>query len=257
MTHEQIAIIGSGNMGQAIARGLIDNKIVTKQQLHLTNSQTGSKDAVENATIIILAIKPQVKDSVFEEIKEIVKNQLVISVMAGVTIDTIQHSLGKKIGVVRIMPNIAAKVGKSMSVWVKSSEVTEAHAAKAKRILEAIGLQLELQKEDQIDKVTAISGSGPAYFFYLTEIIENAAIKIGFSQKDARLLAEQTLVGSAELLATSKDSAINLRHIVTSKGGTTEAAIETFQKENLQNTISKGITAAYNRARKLGKTLSK
>ena len=252
MIHEQIAIIGSGNMGQAIARGLLDKKIASQQQLHLTNSQTGNKDAVKNATIIILAIKPQVKDTVFQEIQEVITDQLVISVMAGVTIDTIQNAL-KKIGVVRVMPNIAAKIGKSMSVWVKSPEVTATQVTQAEHILEAIGQQLELQTEDQIDKATAISGSGPAYFFYLTELLENAAKEIGFSPQDAKVLAEQTLVGSAELLQVTKDSAENLRRAVTSKGGTTEAAIETLQKENLQDTFIKGIKAAYKRATQLGK----
>ncbi len=254
---ERIAIIGSGNMGQAIARGLLDNKIITQQQLFLTNSQTGNKEAITKADIIILAVKPQNKDTVFEEIKEVVTNQLIISVMAGITIESIQNSLGGKNSIIRVMPNIAAKIGKSMSVWIKNPQVSSTQTEKIKLILEAIGQQLELHTEDQIDKATAISGSGPAYIFYLTEILENAAIKIGFSDREAKLLAEQTLIGSAELLQKSKESATNLRSAVTSKGGTTEAAITILQKENIQNIFSKAITAAYTRAKKLGENLRK
>lgn len=249
---EKIAIIGAGNMGQAIAQGLLSKKIITHDQLMLTNTKTrNNKEAVANADIIILAIKPQMAHLVLDEIKEEVKNQLVISIMAGITIDTLQQKLGKRIGVVRVMPNLGAKVGKSMSVWVKSKEVIAEHKVIVKAILEAIGTELELQEEQQINMATAISGSGPAYFFYLTELLEKAAEELGFSHEKAGLLAIQTMLGSAELLRVSQVSAEELRHAVTSKGGTTEAALSIFDKQKLGKRFVLAVKAAYNRAKEL------
>ncbi|MDE2025930.1 MAG: pyrroline-5-carboxylate reductase [Patescibacteria group bacterium] len=249
-----IAIIGTGNMGQAIAQGLLNKRMVTQDQLILTNSKTqNNKKAVAKADIVILAIKPQMASVVMSEIKNEVKEQLLISIMAGITIDAIQQAFGRKVAVVRVMPNLGAKVGKSMSVWVKSKEVAEMHESIVKAILGAIGIQLELQKEEQINIATAISGSGPAYFFYLTELIENAAENLGLTHGEAAMLVKQTLLGSAELLKLSNQSAGELRHAVTSKGGTTEAAIDTFQKAGLEGTIEKGIFAACDKANKLSK----
>ena len=255
---ETLAIIGSGNMGQAIANGLLKKNVVAQRQLFLTNSQTrNNKEVVEKANIIILAVKPQVAQLVMDEIKNSVKDQLIISIMAGITIDFIQQALGKDVAVVRVMPNLAARVGKSMSVWVKSKEVTLHQEEITKTILEAIGMQLELAQEEQINMATAISGSGPAYFFYITELIEQAAEQLGFSKKQARLLVRQTFLGAAELFHVSEIPAEDLRRAVSSKGGTTEAAIEVFQKAELQHTLAKGILAGYTRADELGKASGK
>lgn len=248
----KIAIIGNGNMGQAIAQGLLGKKIVTRNKLILTNSETkNNKEAIKKADVIILAIKPQIAKTVLEEIKDVIEDQLVVSIMAGITIDTIRQALGKEIAVVRVMPNLAAKVVNSMSVWVRSKKVTDAQGELVEAILEAIGTQLELKNENQINAATAISGSGPAYFFYLTELLEKGAVRLGFSQEQARVLAKQTLLGSAELLKTSIYSTEELRHAVTSKSGTTEAAIKAFKKENLEKSFQLGIKAAYNKAKEL------
>jgi len=172
--------------------------------------------------------------------------------MAGITIGTLQNILGKNTAVVRVMPNLAAKVGKSMSVWVKSGQVSDTQSAAAKTILESIGTQLEMRNENMINAATAISGSGPAYVFYLAQLIENGAVDLGFSRKNARLLTEQTLIGCAELLKTTGKSAEDLRAAVTSKGGTTEAGLSVLEKDDLQNTVLKAIQAAFERAKQLG-----
>jgi len=250
----KIAIIGAGNMGQAIAQGLLSKKIVSQNQLVLTNSKTGSnREAVKKADVIIFAIKPQIAFSILEEIKDIVENQLLISIMAGISIESMQKILGKEVAIVRVMPNLAAQIGQSMSVWVKSKEVTDSHGTIVQIILETIGVQMELKNEKQIDMATAISGSGPAYFFYLTELIEKEAIDLGFSQREAKMLTTQTLFGSSVILQNSQYSAEALRHMVTSKGGTTEAAIKIFQEAGLQDIVEKGIRAAFKRAREIGK----
>jgi len=252
MKHK-IAIIGAGNMGQAIAQGLLSNKIIAQNQLFLTNSKTrNNHDAVKKADVIILAVKPQVSHGILQEIKDGVKDQLIISIMAGISIHTIQQALGKK-AIVRVMPNLGAKVGLSMSVWVKSKEVTKNQKTVVKDILNAIGQELEVDGEEKINIATAISGSGPAYFFYFTELLEQEAIKLGFSQKDAQLLAVQTLQGSAELLRHSKLSTNTLRLHVTSKGGTTEAAFEEFAKNNFDKIFQEGVQAAKKRAEELNR----
>lgn len=255
---EKIAIIGNGNMGKAITSGLLSRKIVIKNQIFLTDSKTkNNKEAVQKAEIIILAVKPQVIKPVLEEIKNCIKNQLVVSILAGVTIKYIQENIGKKIAVVRVMPNLAAKVGQSMSVFVCSKEVNKTQKKLLKIILNAIGKELELQNEEQINSATAISGSGPAYFFYLTEVLGKGAIKLGFTKEEARLLAKQTLLGSADLLQASTYSAEELRHAVTSKGGVTECAILEFKKANLQAVILNGIFSAFNKAQELSNKFCK
>lgn len=255
---EKIAIIGSGNMGRAIAQGLLSKKIISQDQITLTNTKTrNNKEAVARADIVILAVKPQMAGIVLNEIKDTVGSQLIISIMAGITIEIIQQSLGKKIAVVRVMPNLAAKIGQSMSVWVKSKEVTEEHETVVKAVLETIGIQLELSGEEQINIATAVSGSGPAYFFYFAEIIEKTAEKLGFSREQARILTTQTLLGSADLLQKSQQATEELRLAVTSKGGTTEAAIQTFQENRLQEIVEKGMLAAFTRAQELGKKVGK
>jgi pyrroline-5-carboxylate reductase len=248
-----IAIIGSGNMGGSIAQGLLNKKIVPPGRLLITNSETfNNKEAVQRAETVIIAVKPAQAITVLNDIKETIKKQLIISVMAGITIGTLQNILGKNTAVVRVMPNLAAKVGKSMSVWVKSGQVSDTQSAAAKTILESIGTQLEMRNENMINAATAISGSGPAYVFYLAQLIENGAVDLGFSRKNARLLTEQTLIGCAELLKTTGKSAEDLRAAVTSKGGTTEAGLSVLEKDDLQNTVLKAIQAAFERAKQLG-----
>ena len=255
---QKIAIIGSGNMGQAIAQGLLRKKIVTNDQLFLTDSQTNNNtQAAQNSQIIVLAVKPQKAQVILHEMKSAIIDQLIISIMAGITIDAIQQALGKKTAVVRVMPNLAAKIGESMSVWVKSKQVTGVQEKIVQDVLSAIGKALEVQSENQIDAATAISGSGPAYFFYFTELLEKAAQKLGFSQEEAKLLTEQTFFASSELLKKSNNSAQDLRQAVTSKGGTTEAAVQSFQKAGLQDIVEKSIFAAVQRAHALGESREK
>ncbi len=253
LNNKKITIIGAGNMGQAIAQGLLGKKIVSKNQLFLTNSRTkNNKQAVQKSDIVILAIKPQIAMGVFEEIKNVVKDQLIISIIAGIMIPAIHDALGKKVAIVRAMPNLAAKVGESMSVWVKSKEVTSTQEAIAKIILEAVGVQQEFKEENKIDMATALSGSGPAYFFYLAELLEKGAVQIGLSKKEAQFLSKQTLIGSAHLLEKSESSPEELRHAVTSKGGTTEAALAVFQKSDIEQTVTRAMNSAYKRVSKLG-----
>lgn len=249
---EKIAIIGAGNMGQAIAQGLVRKKIVTKKQLICTNSQTNNNiSACEKADIIILAIKPQLSSDVLEEIKHVIKNQLIISIMAGISIGKMESILGSNKAIIRSMPNLAAQTGNAMTAWVKNKNVSQKQEEIVKTILQTIGKEVFLKDEMQLNAVTAISGSGPAYFLYITEILEQVGKQFGFSHDVVSILAKQTLIGSASLLEQSKKSPEELRKSIMSKGGTTEAAFRIFAQEDLSKIFIKGVKAAKARAEEL------
>lgn len=249
---KKIAIIGAGNMGQAIAQGLLRKKVIKMENLFLSNSAKSNLAAVINADIIILGVKPQAIKTVLEQIKEVVTpNQLFISIAAGVEVSSINNILGGNFSVVRVMPNLAATVGQSVSGWVKNSFVSKNQITAVKQILQAIGSEVLLKNEDKLDAVTAISGSGPAYVFYLTEMLVQSGVEIGLDKDTASKLARQTIVGSAYLLENTKKDPGILRSEVTSKGGTTEAAFKTFAKGQFDKVFLKGVKAAFKRAKQL------
>jgi len=242
---EKIAIIGAGNMAMAIVEGLLSQSVVDLSQLVLTRKSLqkvhtfsgkrvvmirDNKKAVASSDIIILAIKPQQMAEVLEEIK---------------------GEVGKKTHVVRVMPNLCAKIGESLSCWTKNKAVTKKEETLAKKILGAIGQEVFFGDEYMIDDMTAIFGSGPAYVFFLTEMLEDAAIKLGLTSILARKLAKQTVVGSALLLKSTSEHPASLRAAVTSYKGITHAAFEVFTKEKLTETFFKGIQAGKKRAREL------
>lgn len=269
MLNKKITIIGTGNMGKAIAHGLLQKKAIQSKNLILTDAsneklkefkklgvliESNNKKACEKSDIIILAIKPQTLKSVLEEIKESAQeSQLVVSIAAGVAISSIKEVLGKKQPIVRVMPNLCAQVGESMSGWVKSKEVGQEQVRFVKIILESIGKEIQFSKEDYIDKITAISGSGPAYVFYLTELLEKSAIKLGIKKKEAQILAKNTLIGAAKFLENSNESSQDLRRKVTSKGGTTEVAFKKIDNSRFEHIFYTAIEAAYERAKSFAK----
>lgn len=268
MINKKIAFIGAGNMGQAFALGLLRKKIIKEKNIILSDPsakklkefkkyrvrlETDNKKAVKSAEIIILAIKPQIIWLVLEEVKDFVSaKQLIISVAAGIEIKTIEKYLGK-LAIVRVMPNLCAKIGESVSCWVKNNKITKKQALIAKEILRTIGKEFELENEDLLDKITAISGSGPAYLFYLTELLENSAKKLGIKNQLAKTLAYQTIFGSAKLLQCSDKTARDLKESVVSKKGTTEVALRQFSKYNFDEIFFKAIKAASDRTKELRK----
>ncbi len=268
MLNKKIAILGAGNMGQAIAHCLLKKESIQAKNLSLTDKslsklkgfqklgalvESDNKKACQKADIIILAIKPQILVSILKEIKESVQeDQLIISIAAGISINKIKSILSKKQAIARVMPNLCAQVGESMSGWVKSKEVIQEQIKSIKIILNSIGEEIQLNKEDDIDKITAISGSGPAYVFYLAELLEKSAINIGLKKREAQILAKQTLIGTAKFLENLSESAQNLRRKVTSKGGTTEAAFKKIDNSRFEQIFCTAIKAAYERAKELG-----
>ncbi len=249
LENKKIAIIGLGNMGQAIRDGILKNKLINKNQLLVSNKQLTNKLVVNQGDILIIAVKPQVIKIVLEEIKDVIsKDKLIISIVAGVEIKSIEKFLCKKLKIIRVMPNLCAKVNQSVSCWIKNKNVNDKDIKIFKKIFQLIGTEIELKNENLLDQVTAISGSGPAYFFYLTELMEKAAIKIGLDKKLAYELVTQTLVGSSEYLKKSKESLKTLRQKVTSKGGTTEAAFNKIVDSEFESVFLSAIKSAYKRA---------
>jgi len=221
-----------------------------KYKVAVTDS---NREAVGKGDIIILAIKPQNLAEIMADIKGHFKaGQLVISIIAGARIDTLRAGLDHK-AVVRVMPNTPAQIGEGMSVWTATLEVTEAQKKVTGNILGSMGKQIYLDDEKYLDMATAVSGSGPAYFFFFVEALVEAAVQIGLSREVAEQLALQTFVGSAQLLQKSDRSPADLRKQVTSPGGTTAAAIARFEQGGLHKLVLDAVMAALNRAKELGK----
>lgn len=264
---KKLGIIGCGNMGEAIARGVINCDVIYGLNLYLydidrdksaflknalnANLSNSVEELVNNCNIILLAVKPQDIEDLLNEIKHMLdSSKLVLSIAAGVTIKRIKGLLMDEVRVVRIMPNMAAFVNKSISVLCYDDYATSEDKAFAKGIFMSIGDIVETE-EPHMDAITAISGSGPAYFFYLTEILEKTAIQMGIGRNSAKQLAVKTALGSAELLKRGGSDAEELRKRVTSKGGTTEAAFRFFTEKKLGDVLQEGIKEAAKRAKEL------
>lgn len=248
LENKRIAIIGYGNMGKAIAHGLLEKKIIKKTSLIISNSSSENKEAVIKSQIIILCVKPQDMISVIAGITDItIIDKLFISIAAGISITTIQNYLGSASKIIRVMPNLCTRVGESMSCWIKNKQVTLHDTIIVKAILGAFGRQLEMKNENDLNKVTAISGSGPGYFFYFIEAFIEASRSLGLDDETSKLLVMQTLKGSLLTLFQTETNVEELRKQVTSKGGTTESAISVFEKREFKQIFYKAVQSAYNR----------
>jgi pyrroline-5-carboxylate reductase len=223
-----------------------------KKQYHVAVT-ADSRAAVAGKDVIVLAVKPQNCPEVLTDLKgQIKSSQLVLSIAAGVSIGTISQGLGHD-NIVRAMPNTPAQVGFGMSGWTAAASVTPMQKAQAQAILAAMGAEIYFSDEAFLDAVTAVSGSGPAYFYLFAESIIDAAVDIGISRPDAEQLVRQTMLGSAQLLVKSGKAPADLRRAVTSKGGTTERALNVFEEGGFAGLVAAAVKAAYLRAQELGK----
>jgi len=269
---QRIGFIGGGNMTRSIIGGLITNEI-SPNLIKISDPDPGQRDRLvaqfgitatqenrevaEDADVVVLAVKPQVLRKATGPIGDLVRdrNLLVISIAAGVRIEDISSWLGGHTAIVRVMPNTPALVGSGASALFAPPSITEAQCDTAESILRAVGITVWLTNEDQIDTVTALSGSGPAYFFYLMEAMEATACKLGLTPKMARLLTLETAIGAARLALESSEDLSSLRKRVTSPGGTTERAIEIFDQAETDKTIERAISSAAVRSRELADIL--
>lgn len=265
----KVLVVGCGNMGytylESFQRSHILNesdffileKTEARQQelnaLGYSNVFTEPGDYIAKGDVVILSVKPQDFETVAASIKEYIeKDQVFISIMAGVTIETIQNALGVS-KVIRSMPNLPSQVGVGMTTFTSADAVTRGELMFAQNLLGSTGQAMYLKEERMIDASTAISGSGPAYVFYFMNALIHAGVEMGFSQAEAEQLVKQTFRGSIQLQSKSKDSCEDWIRKVASKGGTTEAAINSFNNDDVLDLIQKGAKAAFSRAIELGK----
>jgi pyrroline-5-carboxylate reductase len=265
----KIAFIGGGNMGEAILTAVIKKKLAAPAAISVSDISDSRRNylkkqygvavtrnnrvAIKGKDIIVLAVKPQNIPEVLSSIKvDIKSHQVVLSIAAGVSIDTISQGLGHG-NVVRAMPNTPAQVGFGMSGWTATDAVKPTQKEQARAVLAATGREIYFDDEKYLDMVTAISGSGPAYFYLFAESLIEAAVNIGISRPDAEQLVRQTIVGSTQLLLKSDKPPAELRRAVTSKGGTTERALQVFTDGGFSKLIGDAVQAAYRRAKELGK----
>lgn len=245
----KIAIIGFGNMGQAIYSGLIGSGNFVSDDFLLSNSKNDNKKVVKRADIVIFAVKPGNLFDVLDDVKSFLSEEkLLISVVARTSICDIQKHLGFSCQIVRVMPNICASVCESMSCWVKSDEVNTSNAEKVKFILESFGKAIMLDDEDLFGVVTVISGSGPAFFLYLAELLDNFSGGVGLDPKISKELIEQTVYGVSKLLLESDKTIDSLREEITSKGGTTEAVFQKLNENKFGTNFIKALKTGYKRA---------
>jgi pyrroline-5-carboxylate reductase len=264
----KIAFIGGGNMGEAMLAAVIEDGLVKAEAIWVSDvSQDRRKalvqkygvaalasnlEAVSGKEIVVLAVKPQNLAEVTAELKGKLKaGQVVLSIIAGASIDTLSRGL-KHDAIARAMPNTPAQIGEGMSVWTATPQVTGEEKGLVGAILGAMGAEIYVDEEKYIDMATAVSGSGPAYFFLMVEALVEAAAAIGLPRDMARQLAVQTMLGSGHLIERSGVAPAELRRRVTSPGGTTARAIEQFEKGQFTELVKRAVQAAYDRARELG-----
>jgi pyrroline-5-carboxylate reductase len=263
-----IAFVGSGTMAEAMiqallrAGGVIPDKIIASgpraergedlQARYGVRVTTDNVAAAGEAEIVVLSVKPQVLPTVLAELRgHIQPTALVFSIVAGMPIATIRAGLDHA-AVVRAMPNTPAQVGEGMAVWTAAPAVTEPQRAQAQAILQTMGLEMYVTHEDALNMATAVSGTGPTYVFLLMEALVDAAVHLGFSRRQARLLVLQTVLGSVKFAQQSELHLAQLRNMVTSPGGTSAEAIYQLEKGGMRTILSKAIWAAYKKSRLLG-----
>jgi pyrroline-5-carboxylate reductase len=263
-----LAFIGSGAMAEAMIQALLRADEVSPEQIiasgprvergeelrtrHGVRVTTDNVAAASEADIVVLAVKPQVLPAVLAELRGSVRPAaLVFSIVAGMPIATISGGLDHA-AVVRTMPNTPAQIGEGMTVWSASPAVTQAQHAQAQAILQTMGLEMHVTHEDALNMATAVSGTGPTYVFLLMEALVDAAVHLGFSRWQARLLVVQTVLGSTKFAQQSDLHLAQLRNMVTSPGGTSAEAIYQLEKGGMRTVLSKAIWAAYRKSRLLG-----
>lgn len=266
--HPSIAFIGAGNMAKSIISGLINNEYAPEaiwatnpssdklQYLHQHYNIQISNDnitAANHAEVIVLAVKPQVLHDVANELVTVIQQRrpLVISIAAGITTEMLNRWLGENLAIIRCMPNIAALVNSSATSLYANKQVSTLQRSIGESIMRAVGITLWIDDEKQMDIVSALAGSGPAYFFYMMEALESAAVQLGLNQADAHLLVLQTILGSARIAMSSNEATAELRQHVTSKGGITECAINLLESRQAREIFSQALTAAYQRSREI------
>ena len=261
-------------MGRSLIGGLIKNGFPPDQicgadidptQRELTVTRFGIEvldnnvTAIKDTDVIILGVKPQMVKTTLIPLREILaeSNPLLLSIAAGIRLDDLERWSIEKLAIVRIMPNTPALVSTGAAALCANKYVGASQRDITESIMRSVGITIWVDDENLMDVVTALSGSGPAYFFYFMEIMEKTGVELGLTKEQSRLLTLQTALGAAKMALESNDDSGILRKQVTSPGGTTEQAIEIMQKNKLNEILSKAIRAAFKRSQELAKLLGK
>ena len=267
-----ITFIGGGNMASALIGGLLRQGYLPAQIGVVEVSAEGRErikhefnveavadlsQGVANSKVVVLAVKPQQLPTVARELSALLDNHMVISIAAGVRANDISRWLAGYTRIVRAMPNTPALVGAAVTGLYAMAGVSEAERTAAEGILVAVGSVLWVTREELLDTVTAISGSGPAYVFYFIEAMQKAAHELGLDPAQARQLSVETFVGAARLASQSSEDPATLRARVTSPGGVTERAIQALENEGVKSAIMRAIHVANERSRELGDEFGK
>lgn len=268
------AFVGGGNMGGALIRGLIvrglpaqkisvgeahqARRIALADELgvHVT---ADNREAVAGADVVVLAVKPQDMAGTVQALADVFaqRKPLVLSIAAGIRVADIVSWCGPGVAVARAMPNRPALNNAGATAIFAPASLTEAHRSLAADVLGAVGATVWVHEEDALDVVTALSGSGPAYFFLLAELMTDAAVNLGLDRASAQELSIQTLFGSGRMARDSDGDLARLRAEVTSKGGTTAAALASFDAANLRGIVAAAISAATDRSREMAQAFGK
>lgn len=266
----KILVIGGGNMGLTYAQSFLRSQICNKEDMMILEKSPekaqvlARKDigtvygeaaqCIHKADLVILAVKPQDAPALFEAIRpQVEAQQVFLSIMAGIKLQTIAKALGLK-KIIRAMPNLPAQTGMGMTVFTSSDEVTRIELVMVQNLINTTGKSLYVEEESAIDAATAISGSGPAYVFYFMDAMMQAARQMGFSVSESELLVSQTFRGAVDLYTKTDFSCESWIQKVSSRGGTTEAAMQNFAESQVRKAILSGTEAAHQRAITLGKT---
>ena len=272
MTTPIIAMIGTGNMGSSLIGGMIKNghppdkliatdtspdKLEHIQKIFGIKVTADNQEAAAAADVIIFAIKPQMFEEVATPLRALIQQRqpLVISIAAGVRASSIQHWVGGSTAIVRAMPNTPALVGAGASALYANANTSPDERNIAESILRAVGIAVWIDEEKQMDIVTALSGSGPAYFFLILEAMQQAAEDMGLPAATAQLLTQQTALGAALMAIDSTHTAAELRRQVTSPGGTTEKAVSVLEENHIRDIFTEALQAAKQRSEELANLL--
>lgn len=264
-----VLIIGGGNMGRSFAESFLNAKILTHKQLsviekdhaqtqELNRMKLGQVyndfgDYITEKDLIILAVKPQDAHTVYPKLKPYIREKhIVLTIMAGVRIKEVEEQLGTN-KVVRTMPNLPCQIGLGVTGFMVSETIPQRDIDFIRKLLETTGISIQLYEEDKLNAVTAISGSGPAYIFYFMDAMIQKTMEYGFSLTEASKMVEQTFLGAVELYKVNDLSCKEWIDRVSSKGGTTEAALKHFNQSSVKDNIQKGMDEAMQRSRELSK----
>ena len=271
LKNRQVGFVGAGNMGEALIKGLLNGHLCRPEQITCSDirperlktikeaygvkTTSSNSDVVKHSDIVVLAVKPQILKQVVVDIgKYFELSKLVISIAAGVAMESIEYCAKQELKLIRVMPNICVSVGEGVSAIAAGKHATKEDLMVAKAIFDSAGKSLFVE-ENLLDAVTGLSGSGPAYVFLIIDALADAGVKVGLARSDALLLASQTVLGSAKMLIETGEHPGRLKDMVTSPGGTSIAGIHALEEGGVRTTLIKAVEVATQRSKVLGEMM--